>query len=57
MRVDLYLFNNGYVKSRQKAKVLIESGCVLIDGRAVSKPSVDVDELSEHIVEISDNCI
>lgn len=57
MRLDLYLFNNGYVKSRQKAKVLIESGCVMIDNTVASKPSFDVDAQSFHDVIITDNCI
>ena len=57
MRVDLYLFNYGYVKSRQKAKSLIESDCVLIDGKVVDKPSYEINELASHNVEITDNCI
>ncbi len=57
MRADLYLFTYGYVKSRQKAKVLIENQCVLLDGRVLSKPSYEVDEQISHSVEVSDNCI
>ena len=56
MRADLFLFNGGYVKSRQKAKILIENKCVLIDGKVVSKPSFEIDELFEHKIEITDNC-
>lgn len=56
MRIDLFLFQNGYVKSRQKAKSLIEEGNVSLDGKVISKPSFDVDELTEHTVSIVDKC-
>ena len=42
MRIDVYLTENGYVPSRQRAKKLIEDGCVTVDGRLVKKPSEDV---------------
>lgn len=57
MRIDLYLYSNGYVKSRQKAKNLIENGCVCVDGKTVNKPSYDIDELISHEIDVSDNCI
>ena len=56
MRIDLYLFQNGYVKSRQKAKSLIEEGNVKIDGKLVSKSSLEIDEEAKHEIEIVDNC-
>ena len=43
MRLDLYLFKNGYAKSREEAKKLILSGFVKIDGRVHAKPSFEVD--------------
>ena len=52
MRSDLYLFQNGYVQSRSKAKELIESQNVKINGLLVKKPSDDVDELADNKVEI-----
>lgn len=52
MRADVYLFNSGNAKSRQNAKVLIEAGNVLIDGKKVTKPALEIDELIEHTVEI-----
>ena len=52
MRADIYVFNYGYAKSRQNAKVLIENGNVLIDEIKVLKPSHDVDETVSHTVEI-----
>lgn len=52
MRADLYLSEFGYVKSRQNAKVLIEGGKVTLDGRILTKPSEQIDERSEHLIEI-----
>ena len=52
MRADVYLAENGYVKSRQSAKNLIEKGSVKIDGNIVRKPSEQVDEGIEHSVEV-----
>lgn len=52
MRADVYLFNSGNAKSRQNAKVLIEAGNVLIDGKKVTKPALEIDDLIEHTVEI-----
>ena len=56
MRIDLFLFKNDYVKSRQKAKTLVEEGNVKIDGEVIKKPSYDIDECSKHMVEIFDDC-
>ena len=50
MRADTYIFNSGNAKSRQNAKVLIENGSVLIDGKKIIKPSQDVDENVTHTV-------
>jgi len=44
MRLDLYLFDAGLVKSRSKAKQLIEDGRVTVNGKAGLKPSFDVTE-------------
>ena len=57
MRADLYLYSNGYTKSRQKAKDLIENNCVIIDKKEVSKPSFEIDDTILHEVIINDNCI
>lgn len=51
MRLDVYLFENGYVKSRQNAKVLIQGGGVKLDGKIVSKPAFEIND-GEHTVEI-----
>lgn len=56
MRCDKYLFECGYAKSRSAADTLIREGCVLLDGKAVSKSSLEVDETKEHLVEIAGGC-
>lgn len=56
MRLDLYLFENNYVKSRQKAKGLICDGNVKIDGSVILKPSFDINNYIEHKIEINDTC-
>ena len=53
MRADLYLFNNSYVESRQKAQRLIKEGHVLIDGIEIKKSSEDIDENIPHSVNIT----
>ena len=47
MRIDIFLSENGYVKSRERAKGLVKSGQVLVNGIAVSKPSYEVPENAE----------
>lgn len=54
MRLDVYLYQKDYVKSRQKAKVLIEEGNVRINGLVVSKPSYDIVDGCK--VEITETC-
>lgn len=54
MRADLYLYKFSYTKSRQTAKVLIEKGCVKVDGSTVPKPSFEIDSNEEHIVVFSE---
>lgn len=39
-------------KSRQSAKTLIENGNVKIDGKLITKPSLNIDENIEHNIEI-----
>lgn len=43
MRIDVYLFNNGYTKSREEAQKLIKLGCVKINGEKARKPSFAID--------------
>lgn len=51
MRIDLYLFKNGFASSRTRALNLIKLGGVKVDGKVVTKPSVDVDENSIIVVD------
>ena len=44
MRLDTFLFENGYFESREKAKKAIAELRVIINGKTVMKPSADVDE-------------
>lgn len=43
-RLDVYLTENNLAKSRQRAKELIKSGGVQVNGRVISKPSAEVGE-------------
>ena len=56
MRLDIYLYQFGYLKSRQKAKSLIESKNVIIDGVVITKPSFDIDENTNYKIEITGDC-
>jgi 23S rRNA (cytidine1920-2'-O)/16S rRNA (cytidine1409-2'-O)-methyltransferase len=47
MRLDKYLFENGYTESRMKAQKLIESGCVAVDQKTVLKASFDLSKGAE----------
>ena len=44
MRLDAYLTAFGFAASRTRAKNLIESGRVGVDGKNVTKPAFDVPE-------------
>lgn len=47
MRIDTYLYENGYFESREKAKKAIADARVKLCGKTVNKPSVDVSENCE----------
>ena len=53
MRADIYLFSQGYAKSRKQAKDLIDAGAVSVDGKILKKAAEDIDEAAEHTVLIS----
>lgn len=52
MRVDVYLSEAGYTKSRKKAQDLIDAGAVTIDGALIKKASALINEAVEHEVKI-----
>ena len=56
MRLDIYLFSKDYVKSRQKAKTLIEEGNVTVNSKIVKKPSYEMDDNLEYEIKINDTC-
>ena len=56
MRLDLFLFQFNYVKSRQKAKSLIEDGNVTVNGKTVQKASYEVDVEQNYDIKITDSC-
>lgn len=51
MRLDTYLAENSFVKSRSLAKALIEKGAVKVNGKVTVKPSFDVEEPNIEIAE------
>ncbi|MBQ7358402.1 MAG: TlyA family RNA methyltransferase [Clostridia bacterium] len=55
MRIDIYLTQNGYAESRNKASKLIDGGLVGVDGRTVTKPSEEIDEDIPHSVTIKEH--
>lgn len=51
MRLDLFLSQNGYADSRQRAKLLITSECVSVNGKIINKPAYDVSDADAVSVE------
>ena len=51
MRLDIFLEKKGFVKSRNKAKELIKSKKVKVDGKIITKPSFDVENPKIEILE------
>ncbi len=43
MRIDVYLYENGYTKSRTDSKRLIQEGRVFINKKAIIKPSFEIE--------------
>ena len=42
MRIDVFLAENGFARSRSEAKALIDEGAVTVDGKVITKASFDV---------------
>ena len=55
MRADVYLTEHGHASSRQRARVLIETGCVTVDGVVLKKPAQPIDEACAHTVTVTDD--
>ena len=55
MRLDVYLYTNGYCESRNKASALISSEYVKVNGKIITKSSFDVDDTD--IVWVNENII
>lgn len=51
MRLDVYLFSAGLVKSRTESKGFITSGAVTVNSRVITKPSFEVCEADEVTVD------
>lgn len=47
MRLDLYLQSSGMARSRTRAKEYVSLGRVKVNGKTVSKPSVDISDADE----------
>ncbi len=55
MRLDIYLYSNGFCESRNKASALISEGNVKVGGKVVTKPSFNVTE--NDVVDVNQNII
>ena len=53
MRLDLYLTENGFFKSRSKAQAAISAGNVSVNGKTVSKPSFDI--VGDEAITVTEN--
>jgi 23S rRNA (cytidine1920-2'-O)/16S rRNA (cytidine1409-2'-O)-methyltransferase len=47
MRLDLYLVESGLASTRERAKTLIKSGSVTIDGNICTKPAAEVTQAAD----------
>lgn len=50
MRLDVYLWKNGYAISRNEAKELIQGGYVSVNGKVIEKPAFETVEPTEIVV-------
>ncbi len=46
-RLDVLLYEKGYYPSREKAKEAVKSSLVKFNGKVITKPSLEFDEISE----------
>ena len=50
MRLDLFLSDNGFYRSRTRAAGAVKAGCVSIGGKTVFKPSYDLSESEQALI-------
>ncbi len=50
MRLDVFLFESGFVGSRTEGRNAVVSGAVLVDGKVVKKPAFDVTGMEEKVI-------
>ncbi len=53
MRFDIYLTEKALAKSRERAKSMIKSGCVRINGKVCTKPAAEVGD--SDLIEVDDS--
>jgi len=51
MRLDNYIFKNSYASSRNKASELIKNAKVKVDGKVITKPSFEVEDVEIEILQ------
>jgi len=51
MRLDNYIFKNSYASSRNKASELIKNSKVKVDGKIITKPSFEVEDVEIEILQ------
>ena len=57
MRLDTYLYNNGYTNSRNKAKELILNKKVLVNSNIITKASFNINKNEANKIDILKECI
>lgn len=54
MRIDTFLFENGFFESREKAKKAIAESRIVVNGKTITKPSADISDNDELCIIPSD---
>ena len=55
LRLDLFLVQNGFITSREKAKRIIQGGYVFVNGQVVQKAALAIDEQDRVEVKLPEN--
>ena len=56
-RIDIYLYEQGFAPSREKAKAYVMAGVVFVDGKRADKPSLQVCEGQDVLVKQKDEFV